>query len=368
MEWPWSRNDVHAIITSMTTPHPTQLPEKLALAALPTPLQPLTRLGSTLGIELFVKRDDLTGSQLSGNKVRKLDFILADARNRHATTVITCGGLHSNHCRATALAAAQLGMKSLLLLRTPNGLATDLPSPPHGNLLLDLMAGARIVTCTPSDYRERRGALMQDLADQLAASGERPYLVPEGGSNALGALGYVACVRELLAQLASPPAVIIAATGSGGTLAGLALGCEDAGIPTHVIGVAVCDDAPYFEAIVERIAAEAHANYGLPALTPGRYRVLEGFQGRGYGLTTEPELAFMLETLRHDGLALDPVYTNKAFLGLVRTFGDVKARQSEASGSRPEGLPLAHTPTVVFIHTGGIFGLSTFAAEIAQAS
>jgi len=139
--------------------------------------------------------------------------------------------------------------------------------------------------------------------------------VPEGGSKALGALGYVACVRELLGQLASPPDVIVAATGSGGTLAGLALGCEDAGLPTHVIGIAVCDDAPYFEAIVERIAAEAHAAYGLPALTPGRYRVLEGFQGRGYGLTTEPELAFMLETLRHDGLALGPVLHEQGVLG-----------------------------------------------------
>jgi len=342
-----------ATLTTLT--NPTPLPDKLALAALPTPLQPLTRLSSLFGIELLVKRDDLTGSHLAGNKIRKLDYILADAQRNAATAVVTCGGLHSNHARATALAAAQLGMKSVLLLRTPNGLASDLPSPLHGNLLLDRMAGARIVTCTPADYRAQRATLMQALADQLKAAGDRPYLVPEGGSNALGALGYVACVRELLAQLAAPPDLIVVATGSGGTLAGLALGLEDAGVPTRVVGVAVCDDAPYFEAIVERIAAEAHAAYRLPVLTPGRYRVLEGFQGRGYGLTTQAELTFMLDTLRRDGLALDPVYTNKAFLGLVRSI---------ATLAPPED---GRTPRVVFIHTGGIFGLSTFADDIERA-
>jgi len=340
----------------MTTPTETQLPEMLALAALPTPLQPLIRLGAMLGVELYVKRDDLTGSHLSGNKIRKLDFILADAQRLATTTVITCGGSHSNHCRATALAAAQLGLKSVLLLRTQNGLESDLPTPLHGNLLLDKMAGARIVTCTPADYRERRGSLMQAIADALAENGERPYLVPEGGSNALGALGYVACVRELKEQLASPPDLIVVATGSGGTLAGLALGLEDAGVPTRVVGVAVCDDAPYFEAIVERIAAEAHATFGLPRLSPGRYQVLEGFQGRGYGLTTEDELAFLIETLRQDGLALDPVYTNKALLGLVRSISTLV----------PPGLE--RPARVVFIHTGGIFGLSTFADALTAAS
>lgn len=360
MEWLWSRNDVRAIIASMTTAtpttdHPTPLPSRLALAALPTPLLPLTRLGAELGIDLMVKRDDLTGSHLSGNKIRKLDFILADAQRRQATTIITCGGLHSNHCRATALAAAQLGMTSVLLLRTPLGLATDLPSPLHGNLLLARMAGARIVTCTAEDYREHRATLMQGLADQLTASGEVPYIVPEGGSNALGALGYVACVQELLGQMARPPDAIVVATGSGGTLAGLALGLEAAGVPTRVIGVAVCDDAPYFEAIVSYIAAEAHALYGLPELSPGRYSVLEGFQGHGYGLTNEAELAFMLAALRYDGLALDPVYTNKALLGLVEAF-------------KPSAREAGEVPSVVFIHTGGIFGLSTFAEELERAS
>ncbi len=330
----------------------TPLPPSLPIAALPTPLQPLPRLSAALEVELLVKRDDLTGSHLSGNKVRKLDFILADAKARGATTVITCGGLHSNHCRATALAAAPLGMKAVLLLRTPNGLASDLPSPLHGNLLFDHMSGATLRTCTPADYRERRAALMQAIADELTQRGEVPYLVPEGGSNALGACGYVAAVRELLAQGPVPDRIVVA-TGSGGTLAGIALGLEDAGVATHVVGVAVCDDAPYFEAIVERIADDAYTHYGLPRLSPGRYSVLEGFQGRGYGLTTAPELAFLRDTLQRDGLALDPVYTNKAFLGLVTS---IKASQTETRPGHPE--------RVVFVHTGGIFGLSSFAADL----
>ncbi len=326
------------------------LPDRLALSALPTPLQAMPHASAALGVELLVKRDDLTGSHLSGNKIRKLDYLLADAVAQRATSVITCGGMHSNHCRATALAASQLGLRSVLLLRTPSGHVSDLPSPPHGNLLFDRMADARIVTCTPSDYREQRQLIMQTLADSLAAAGERPYLIPEGGSNALGALGYLACAQELLGQLGAPPDAIVVATGSGGTLAGLALGLELAGVPTRVFGVAVCDDAATFEAIVERIAAEAQAAYHLPELTPGRYRVLEGFQGRGYGLTTEEELTFLLTTLHRDGLMLDPVYTNKAFLGLVGAIDQIAPQ-------RPA--------RVVFIHTGGIFGLSSYAAELA---
>lgn len=332
---------------------PTALPERLSLAALPTPVQPLERLGHVLGIDLLVKRDDLTGSHLSGNKIRKLDFLLAEARAAGATTVITCGGLQSNHCRATALAAAALGMKPVVLLRTPRGDAADLPSPPDGNVLFDVLAGARIVTCTPTDYRERRGALMAALAAEAEAHGETAYIVPEGGSNALGALGYVHAARELIDQLDEPPDAVVVATGSGGTLAGLALGFEDLGVRTRAIGIAVCDDAPYFEAIVERIASDARHAFGLPPLGHGRYRVIEGFQGRGYGMATDRELAFLVETLRRDGLMLDPVYTNKAFFALVQAI-DVIAPDRPAR--------------VVFIHTGGVFGLSPFAADLQLAS
>lgn len=329
------------------------LPDRLNLSHRPTPLTELGSASEVLGVRLRVKRDDLTGSHLSGNKIRKLDFILADALAKEATTVITCGGLHSNHCRATALAAASLGLQAVLLLRTRNGHTGDLPSPLHGNLLLDHIAGARFVTCTPEAYRDQRAEIMRALADSLASAGERPYVIPEGGSNALGALGYVDAAEELLDQLDSPPAAVVVATGSGGTLAGLALGMEARAVPTRVVGVAVCDDAAYFEAIVERIAAEARERFGLPRLSPDRYLVLEGYQGRGYGLSTPEELAFLAATLKRDGLLLDPVYTNKAYIGLARSIDTICPR--ETSGPSPE---------VIFIHTGGIFGLSAFAEEI----
>jgi len=317
-------------------------PPHLALARRPTPLEPLPRLSETLGLELWVKRDDLTGSHLSGNKIRKLDYLLADARARQATAIVTCGGVQSNHCRATALAAAPLGLTPHLLLRTAQGLRSELPSPPTGNVFLDLLAGAVIHPTHPSGYA-RRDRIMIDIANDIADAGGTPYIIPEGGSNALGALGYVDAAEELLAQLPDgPPDSVVVATGSGGTLAGLALGFEAAGVPTQALGVAVCDDAPYFRGVVDRIAAEAQERFGLPALAPGRYDVLEGFQGRGYALSTPEEIAFLVDVARQDGLVLDPVYTNKALLGLVRT-----------ATAHPGRLGRR----VVFIHTGGLFGL-----------
>lgn len=315
-------------------------PKRIALAHLPTPLQPHARLSRELGVDLFVKRDDLTGSHLSGNKIRKLEYLLADAVAQGATHVVTCGGVQSNHCRATAMAAAPLGMRAELLLRTPNGLRDELPSPPTGNVYLDRLVGARIHPTDPLGYQSRAD-FMRDIADGVRDRDGVPYVIPEGGSNALGALGYVDAAAEILGQLDAPPDAVFVATGSGGTLAGLALGFEVAGVATRAYGVAVCDDRAYFRAIVDAIADDARA-YGLPVLAPDRYDVLEGFQGRGYALSTEEELAFLAEVARADGLVLDPVYTNKAFLGLVSLLREDPTR----FGRR-----------VVFIHTGGIFGL-----------
>lgn len=323
----------------------TPLPPSLAIARTPTPLERLDHLSDELGLEFWVKRDDLTGSHLSGNKVRKLDFLLAAAKSSGATTVITCGGIQSNHARTTALAARPLGMKAHLLLRTPTGLAAELPDPPTGNVLLDRLSGATLHTISPADYRSSRNERMAELAARLREAGEVPAIIPEGGSSALGACGYVQCAREIASQLAShglEAELVAAATGSGGTLAGLALGFEDLGAKTRALGVAVCDDRAYFSAIVERLAIEARA-LGLPALSPGRYDVEDRFVGRGYALTTPTELAHLAAVVRDHGLALDPVYTNKGLLGLV---GSLRM------------MPRAERPqVVVFVHTGGLFGL-----------
>lgn len=322
----------------------TLLPPALSLARTPTPLERLNRLSDELGLEFWVKRDDLTGSHLSGNKIRKLDFLLAAARDAGATSVITCGGVQSNHARATALAARPLGMKAHLILRTPTGNPAELPSPPTGNVLLDVLAGAVIHTISPADYRALRNERMAALADELRHQGEVPFIIPEGGSSALGACGYVVCAREIASQLAAvglEADLVAAATGSGGTLAGLALGFEELGAKTVARGIAVCDDRQYFSAIVDRLALEAR-DLGLPALSPGRYEVDDRFVGRGYAQTTPAELAHLAAVVRDHGLALDPVYTNKAMLGLVSSL--------RAAGS-------AAPRVVVFVHTGGLFGL-----------
>ena len=303
-------------------------PDRLHLARLPTPLEASDRICD--GWTVLVKRDDLTGSALSGNKARKLEYLFADARARGARRVLTCGGVQSNHCRATAVAAARLGLNCLLFLRT------DTPPGPDdaatGNLKLDRIVGAEIRFITPAQYRDRM-ALMTD------AAGANDYVIPEGGSNALGTWGYIRAIDEMAAQWETPPSSIVCATGSGGTLAGLAIGLRRRGLDIPLHGVAVCDDAPYFQNIVDRISAEATERWpDLPRVRADDVNVVEGYKGRGYGLSTAEETADIESVARASGLILDPVYTGKAFRALLH--------EPERFGPRP-----------LFLHTGGIFGL-----------
>ncbi len=304
-------------------------PDRVPLACLPTPLE------RVVGVlperrSCLVKRDDLTGAALSGNKVRKLEYLFAEARAKGARRVLTCGGIQSNHCRATAVAAAQLGMRSVLFLRTATPPGPD--DPATGNLKLDLLVGAEVRFITPEQYRDR-ATLMAD------AAGEDGYVIPEGGSNALGAWGYIRCIDELCAQWGdAPPSAIVCATGSGGTLAGLVIGLARRGVEVPCHGVAVCDDAGYFQEIVGRISAEATERWpDLPRVAPEAVSVIEGYKGRGYALSTPEERADVVRVARGSGMILDPVYTGKAFRSLLH--------EPERFGERP-----------LFIHTGGIFG------------
>lgn len=314
----------------------------LSLSRLPTPLQHLPDSSRRLGVEIWVKRDDLTGLGLSGNKVRKLDYLLAEAKAEGATCVITTGGIQSNHCRATAAAARMVGMRPVLLLRgeAPTG-GRD------GNLLLDTILGAEITFITPEQYAHR-DALMAEAAERLAAQGERPFVIPEGGSNGVGALGFVQAGRELSVQAMSAGVdfdTVLCAVGSGGTLAGLAM----SGLSAHVLGVAVCDDRAYFRGRVEEIAADA-ARLGCVLPTTG-WDVLEGFAGRGYALSSPDELASQVALARETGLILDPVYTGKAWHALERTLAD----SPRALGRR-----------ILFWHTGGLFGIFGRGGEYAD--
>jgi D-cysteine desulfhydrase len=322
-------------------------PERIARARLPTPVERMARLSQRLGVELWLKRDDLTGAALSGNKIRKLEFLLAEARARGADTLVTCGGEQSNHCRATAVVAAQLGLRSVLLLRTEN---PEAPPPVEANILLDRLVGAEIRWVSRDEYR-RRAELFAALADELRAAGRRPYLIPEGGSNSLGAWGYVRCVEELAAALPEGPATLVYAAGSGGTGAGLVLGVKLLGLPWRVVGVNVCDDREYFVRVIGEIVEDAVARFGLPvSFSRDEIDIRDGYVGLGYARSRPEELATLRDVARDEGVVLDPVYTGKAFHGLCGELG----RDRASLGTR-----------LVFVHTGGIFGLFPKAAELA---
>jgi len=328
-------------------------PPRINLARLPTPVHALPHHGAMLNVELFMKRDDLTGSALSGNKIRKLEFVLADAVAQKADTVLTCGGAQSNHCRATAIAAAMLGMNCRLLLRTK-----DPSNPPsaEGNILLDLMAGAEIVWITPEEYNIR-DEIFEREATSLRKAGRKPYMIPEGASNALGAWGYIRCIEELINDIANLPggahkdATIINATGSGGTSAGLILGTKIFDLNARVVSVNVCDDHDYFVRVIGQICESTISDYHLEIdfSRDTDINIIDGYVGRGYALSRPEELSVICDLARTEGIFLDPVYTGKAFFGMIQEL----KRDPKCFGER-----------IIFIHTGGIFGLFPKAREI----
>jgi D-cysteine desulfhydrase len=328
---------------------------RIALAHLPTPIQRPSRLAEALGLDLWVKRDDMTAGAESGNKIRKLEFLLAEAEAREADTVITCGGLQSNHARATAICAAARGLSARLYLRTTEENLNPAAAPLTGNVLLDKLVGAEIRLITPAIYRDRT-AVMAAAAEELTAAGRKPYVIPEGGSNGLGSLGYVEAMGEVRRQLdqgvagGKPFDVVIHACGSGGTAAGVALGAARYGVAGAVRAMAVCDDAPTFERIIARIVDEARAlDPSLPAPCP--LIVDDQAKGPAYAVSTAEQRKRVIEVARLSGLILDPVYTGKAFAGLA------DLARGELAGAR-----------VLFLHTGGLPGLlaqgAAFSGEI----
>ena len=328
-------------------------PDRVRLANLPTRGHWL-RYGQTdrpreeaARFRIWLKRDDHTGSELLGNKVRKLEYLMAEALAEGATHVITCGGEQSNHARATAFAAAQLGLKSLLILRTDD---PEHPPGPTGNILLDRMVGAELQWISRAAWRDRN-LLLAEAADRVRSAGDRPYVVPEGGSNALGSWGYIRAMHELaddLEGIASPehPVTVVYACGSGGTGAGLILGAKLLGLAKRgirVAGVNVCDDRAYFVDVITRICAEADERWQLGAnVTEADIEIVDGHVGLGYAKSRPEEFETIRDVCRSDGVVLDPVYTGKAFHGVVAELAVDPSRFGAA---------------VAFLHTGGMFGL-----------
>jgi D-cysteine desulfhydrase family pyridoxal phosphate-dependent enzyme len=295
----------------------------------------MDRLGAALGLPagtLWVKRDDLTGLAGGGNKVRKLEHLLADALSQRCDVLVTGGGRQSNHVRLTAAAANRAGLDCTVVL------SGEEPDVPTGNLVLDLVLGADIVWAAgAADYYATERAI-EDTSDRLAAEGRRPYRMPIGGASTVGALGYVDCARELGAQLPGEPdgLVVVVADGSGGTHAGLAAGL---GSHERVLGVDVGTRPDLDERVPEK-ADEVAAAAGL-APPGGALQLDHDRFGAGYGEPTAECLDAVRLTARTEGLLLDPVYTGKAMAGLVAAVRDGR-------------LPRHRGQRIVFVHTGGL--------------
>lgn len=318
---------------------------RLSLAQLPTPIHPWNAPGVPEGVELWVKRDDRTGVAVSGNKIRKLEFLLAEAVQGGYDCVMTCGGIQSNHCRSTAAAARLLGLDSYLLLRTNEPEATK---ELVGNLLVDHMVNATIIPVSYEQYT-RRATLMQELAQELQEQGRRPLVIPEGGSNALGTWGYLEAIRELQEQCAEvgwQPTDMVFACGSGGTAAGLALGSALAQAPWKVHAINVCDDAAYFHNIANSIFQDLQA----PCTSEEVLSIIDGYKGLGYAKSRPEELHLLRDVAHTTGIVLDPVYTGKGFYGLSQ---ELQNNSSVFQGNR-----------ILFIHTGGLFGLYDKASQL----
>ncbi|MDR2586342.1 MAG: D-cysteine desulfhydrase family protein [Prevotellaceae bacterium] len=315
-------------------------PTKLSLANLPTKIELMPVISKQLDVSVFLKRDDQTGSEYCGNKIRKIEYAVAEALRQGCDTLITCGGIQSNHCRATAAVAAKLGLRSILLLRIEEKPVVS------GNYLLDLLFGAEVRFCSKDEYRYSRNKMMADICDEIKVFGKKGYVIPEGASNGIGCFGYYNCMEEIIDQERAMGILfdtIVVAEGSGGTHAGLHLANKVLEANKRVVSFCVCDDKEYFQKAVFDICTSciSYLNISLD-LEIDEIEVIDRYVGRGYALSTPEELAFIAKTAKENGVIFDPVYTGKAFLGLCNEIKRGTFSQSK---------------NILFIHTGGIFGL-----------
>ena len=320
---------------------------RLTLSHLPTPLEYAPRLTQTLGgPEIWIKRDDLTGLALGGNKSRKLDFFMADALRHHADCIVTMGPLQSNPVRLTAAASRACGLDCYAVL------LGDPPRSAKGNFLLDQMLGLNCIHVSgsmnqvPFDFVDRK---IQETITQLEKEGRRPYLVPTGGIGPLGELGYCLAVEEMVEQtqrLGIPFEHVVVTVGSRGTLAGLLLGIARLNLRTRVTGISANIEGTCESFGIpppDETAVEAGKLIGLDLKVPMiNYKIFYDYVGEGYGVPTESGIEAIKLAARTEALLLDPVYTGKAMAGLIDL---IRKRY------------FTKKDTVVFIHTGGTPGI-----------
>jgi len=300
---------------------------RLKFAHLPTPIEELPRLSEHLGgPRIMIKRDDQTGLAFGGNKTRKLEFLVADAMQQGARTLVTGGAIQSNHCRQTAAAAARYGLGCILVL------AGEKPDRPTANLLLDQFFGAEIVTVNDRSVRDQ---VLQETFDRAEASGKQPYFVPYGGSSPIGALGYAFAMDEFMQQGVHADWMVFG-TSSGGTHAGLVLGQRYTG---KVLGISIDEPREWLTSHVSALATQASDFFGRRIdFTPGDVLANDTYCQAGYGVLTDGEREAIKLFARTEGLLLDPVYTGRAAAGLI----DLVRLGHFASDE-----------TVLFWHTGG---------------
>ncbi|HKI79664.1 MAG TPA: pyridoxal-phosphate dependent enzyme [Ignavibacteriaceae bacterium] len=306
-------------------------PGKIKLANIPTPIEEITFENK----KLLIKRDDLTGIELSGNKVRKLEYLLMQAKKEKADTIFTCGGEQSNHARATAIAAAKLGMKSKLFLWGKDNSSAD------GNLFIDKFAGAEISFLDKRNYSSVN-EIMYEEREALLHLGKRVYVIPEGGSTTLGMWGYVDFVTELSKQINLKKIKgICVAAGTGGTAAGLLVGAALRNFRLKIYAVNVLYSKDVIEQKIKNLAEGCKLDFNLKCKIDFKnLKILDGYSYEGYKNIDDSKVKLISSFARSTGIILDPAYTGKAFKAYYEKF-----------------LEMGKGKQVIFLHTGGLFGV-----------
>ena len=319
---------------------------RVRLATLPTPLEEAPRLTKMLGgPRILFKRDDNDGFALGGNKARKLEFLIADAMQKGADTIITTGGVQSNHARITAAAAKRYGMRPILVLRGDSSAEYD------GNLLLDKLFGAEIRIVAP-DMRDTM-PIMQDIAEEMRDGGREPYIIPSGGSNPVGAIAYSNAILEIISQAVEMSVKVdhvVFASGSGGTQGGLLFGAKALNFQGRILGIS--DGAsrdPLASKIVEIANGCARLIDSHVSVSLKDVDFLDQYAGKGYGILQKEVVDAIMTVAGTEGILLDPVYTGKAMWGLMDLIHQGYFEKDE---------------TVVFIHTGGTPALFAYRKEL----
>lgn len=312
---------------------------KFYMANLPTRIEKVKT--EFKNIELYIKRDDQTGFELSGNKIRKLDYTLFEAIKNGCDTIITCGGIQSNHCRATAIASKKLGLDVFLVLKS------DENDNYNGNYFLNELIGTKIKKISLKDYQEKRNEIMENLKMELIRLGKKPYVIPEGASNGLGNLGYINAFDEIIKQENEMNIhfdYIVAPMGSGSTHGGLYIGSKLNNSKlneTKIIGYNIYNKEVDSPLMIYNIINETSKYMTMPEIALDEIIIRTNSVGEGYALNTKEELEFIKKFIRETSIIIDTVYTGKALYGMYKDI---------------EGNYFEENSKILFIHTGGVFG------------